>query len=37
MANWTPFLRTIAIETGIYGITMYLMSIPFVLWRRERN
>lgn len=26
-----------SLPSGIYGITMYLMSIPFVLWRRERT
>ena len=26
-----------AIASGVYGITMYLVSLPFVFWRRSQN
>ena len=28
-------LPPFSLPSGVYGITMYLVSIPFVLWRRS--
>ena len=35
IAEQAGALPPISLPSGVYGITMYLVTIPFVLWRRR--